>query len=160
MSVFAKKDRPASNLPCGRPTGPSRNPTTSFLTGQNLSAHWKIRAIKHTTKKETIILEAESTFTIILFPVNRTLKSICFHLQSKATAVRVCVLGDFMRYLYSTARPFANKKDTVCAVVEYKIYDKCSYLLSESLGVSSLLLITHSQKLMKHQDWKINNCVL
>ena len=35
-AVFAKKNRPASSSPCGGPTGPLRNPTTSFLTATTL----------------------------------------------------------------------------------------------------------------------------
>ena len=35
-AVFAKKSRPVSNTPCGGPTGPLRNPTTSFLTATTL----------------------------------------------------------------------------------------------------------------------------
>ena len=35
-AVFAKKSKPVSNTPCGGPTGPLRNPTTSFLTATTL----------------------------------------------------------------------------------------------------------------------------
>ena len=35
-TVFARKNSPASNIPCGRPAEPSRNPTTSFLTATTL----------------------------------------------------------------------------------------------------------------------------
>ena len=35
-TVFARKNSVASNIPCGRPAEPSRNPTTSFLTATTL----------------------------------------------------------------------------------------------------------------------------
>ena len=35
-AVFAKKNRPVTNSPCGVPTGAFRNPTTSFLTATTL----------------------------------------------------------------------------------------------------------------------------
>ena len=35
-TVFARKNSAASNVPCGRPAEPSRNPTTSFLTATTL----------------------------------------------------------------------------------------------------------------------------
>ena len=89
------------------------------------------------------------------------MKSICFSLTKWGYSCKSLCPWRLHKVSIFYSQTFCKQKDTVCAVVEYKIYDKCSYLLlSKSLGVSSLLLITHSQKLMKHQDWKINNCVL
>ena len=36
QTVFARKNSSASDIPCGRPAKPSRNPTTSFLTATTL----------------------------------------------------------------------------------------------------------------------------
>ena len=73
-TVFARKNSVASNIPCGRPAEPSRNPTTSFLTAYTLSAAGTRLALQWILNKDLNCTHSNyKTWPVLLFLVTTSL---------------------------------------------------------------------------------------